>query len=311
MSDTRFTLEEAQALRQASEGDFGPAAERVVLAASDKQAKRHLPMLEKSMKTVKERMRVMMTQTLKEPCVVEAEPLQLSGPMVMADSLRAWLMGALIKQPTGETLAAVGVSPRLGFHLIELAYGAPNVPARVLPSRDRLTLVERETLWPYLLTIAQELCAALGLGRAPAVHIEPTGYPTELGPLATEESGVVQEMSLKLGEYTAGLGFIVTPKALDALRAAQQPKPEGEAVREALESMVAHLSDAEVTVVVHLGATKIPMSDVASLAPGKMIWLDKTPRDPVDVLVEGQHKFLAMPMQRAGAVGVQILTRTP
>jgi flagellar motor switch protein FliM len=42
-----------------------------------------------------------------------------------------------------------------------------------------------------------------------------------------------------------------------------------------------------------------------------MIWLDKTPRDPVDVLVEGQHKFLAMPMQREGAVGVQILTRTP
>lgn len=311
MSDTRFTLEEAQALRQASEGEFQPSAERVVLAASDKQAKRNLPMLEKSMKTVKERMRVMMTHTLKSPCVVEAEPLQLSGPMAMADCLKTWLMGALIKQPTGETLAAVGVSPRLGFHLIELAYGAPNVPARVLPTRDRLTLVERETLWPALLTIAQELCQALGLGRSPAVHIDPTGYPTELGPLATEESGVVQEMSLKLGEYTAGLGFVITPKALDALKSAQEPKNAGQAAQEALAAMAAHLGDAEVTLVAHLGTTQIPMSDVASLAPGKMIWLDKTPRDPVDVLVEGQHKFLAMPMQRAGAVGVQILTRTP
>lgn len=309
MSDTRFTLEEAQALRQASEADMGPSAERVVLAASDKQAKRHLPLLEKSMKVVKERMRVMMTQTLKSPCVVEAEPLQLAGPKTMGDLLKTWLMGALIKQPTGETLAAVGVSPRLGFHLIELAYGAPNVPAKVLPTRDRLTLVERETLWPALLSMAQELCQALDLGRSPAIHIDPTGYPTELGPLATEESGVLQEMSLKLGEYAAGFGFVITPKALDALRGAHEVKPEAQVALEAHAAMMSHLSDAEVTLVAYLGASKISMSEVASLAPGKMIWLDKTPRDPVDVLVEGQHKFLAMPMQRAGAVGVQILTR--
>ncbi len=311
MSDTRFTLEEAQALRQASDADVGPAAVRVVLAASDKQAKRHLPSLEKSMKVVKERMRVMMTQTLKSPCSMEAEPLQLAGPMAMGGALKTWIMGALIKQPTGETLAAVGVSPRLGFHLIELAYGAPNVPAKVLPSRDRLTLVERETLWPALLTIAQELCEALGLGRSPQVHIDPTGYPTELGPLATEESGVMQEMSLKLGEHTAGLGFVITPKALDALQGLHEPKAEGVVLQEALNNMLANLSDAEVTLVAHLGHSKISMSELAALSPGKMIWLDKTPRDPVDVLVEGQHKFLAMPMQREGAVGVQILTRTP
>jgi flagellar motor switch protein FliM len=309
VSDAHFTFEEAAALRQATEAGVKATPERVALAASDKQAKRYLPVLEKSLKVLKESIRVQLTQALKAPCGVEAEPLQLSGPMAMRDALKGWLMGALIKQPTGETLAAVGVSPRLGFHLIELAYGAPNVPAKVLPSRDRLTLVERETLWPAVLTMAQELCQKLNLGAAPAVHIDPTGYPTELGQLATDESGVVQELTLKLGEYPATLSFVITPKALDGLRGDKEPRAD--AALGPQEAMAAHLGDAEVTLVAHLGKTKLPMSDIAALSPGKMIWLDKTPRDPVDVLVEGQHKFLAMPMQREGAVGVQILTRTP
>ena len=311
MSDAHFTFEEAAALRQATEAGVKATPERVALAASDKQVKRYLPVLEKSLKVVKERIRVQLTQALKAPCGVEAEPLQLSGPMAMRDALKGWLMGALIKQPTGETLAAVGVSPRLGFHLIELAYGAPNVPAKVLPTRDRLTLVERETLWPAVLTMAQELCQKLNLGAAAAAHIEPTGYPTELGQLATDESGVVQELTLKLGEYPATISFVMTPKALEGLRGDKEPRPDGEPGQSSQEAMAAHLSDAEVTLVAHLGKTKLPMSDIAALAPGKTIWLDKTPRDPVDVLVEGQHKFLAMPMQREGAVGVQILTRTP
>jgi flagellar motor switch protein FliM len=267
--------------------------------------------VEKSLKVVRERMRVLMTQTLKAPCVVDAEPLQLSGPMAMRDTAKSWLMGALIKQPTGETLAAVGVNARLGFHLIELAYGAPNVPAKVLPTRDRLTLVERETLWPAVLTMAQEACAVLGLGGSAAIHIDPTGYPTELGALMTDESGVVQDMSFKLGEHPATISFVLTPKALDALSGVKDKKSAQEATAAAHDAMVAHLTDAEVTLVAHLGSTKIAMSELASLSLGKIIWLNKTPRDPVDVLVEGQHKFSAMPMQREGAVGVQILTRTP
>jgi flagellar motor switch protein FliM len=306
-----FTAEEVTALRDAAFEKEPGSRQGVCLAVSDRQARKQLPKVEKCMAVVKERLRKRFTHTLRSSSKVDAQPVQLAGPMVMQSEMRTYLMGALICRPSGEVLAAVGVSARLGFHLIELAYGAPNVPAKVLPARDRLTLVERETLWPYLLNIAKDFCEAVGLGEPPQIRIEPTGYPTELGALFTDESGVVQQMSIALGEYPAQLGFILTPKALDALGSSQDDAHQAEALTAAADAMLAHVGSAQVTVVANLGTATVLVRDLVALATDTVIWLDKTPRDPLEVLVEGQPKFQAMPMQRAGAVGVQIVSRTP
>jgi flagellar motor switch/type III secretory pathway protein FliN len=310
VTGANFTLEEATALRDATEAASAQGPQRATLAAADRQARRALPLTEKGLNVVRERLRKLLGQTLKASCVLEGQPLSACGPMGMQDEMRQWVMGAVVKDRAGEILAAIGVSPRLGFHLIELAYGAPNVPAKVVPVRDRLTLVERETLWPAILEMALETCVVLQIGEPPVVHIEPTGYPIELGKLPTQESGIVQQMQLKMGEHLAGLGVMLTPKALDILWASAHAEGQEHAQHEAHTQLVAHLGEAEVCVVAHLGRTSLTMGDVANFAVGKTIWLDKTPRDPVDVSVEGQPKFLAMPMQRAGAVGVQILSRT-
>lgn len=307
MTGADFTQEEATALREAAHAAPGATAQTVSLAASDRHARRRLPDVQRCMAVLQENVRVAMTQHLRTACVVDAQPLQLSGPMVMQDEAKTWLMAARILDAEGELVAALGVSPRLGFHLIELAYGAPNVPARTLPSRTRLTLVERETLWPAILGFAQDLARALALPRGG--RTEPTGFPTELGDLPTGESGVVQAMGVTLGEHPVTLGVVVTPKGLEGL-GVQHDQAQGNPL-DAAAAMVQHVAAADVSVVANLGTTHLAVAELADLQVGQTLWLDKTPRDPVDVLVEGQHKFNAMPMQRAGAVGVQITSRTP
>lgn len=308
MTGADFTAEEATALRDAAHAEPGQAIETVSLAASDRHARRRLPQVQKCLAVLRESVRVAMTQHLRMACVVDAQPLQLSGPMVMQEEAKGWLLAARLLDADNEMVAALGVSPRLGFHLIELAYGAPNVPARTLPTRTRLTLVERETLWPAIYAFAQDLSRALGLPQS--TRTEPMGFPTELGALPTSESGVVQTLAVALGEHQVSLSLVLTPKGLEALGAQHEAAHTG-GLEAAADAMVQHLAAADVTVVANLGTTQMAVSALADLQVGQTLWLDKTPRDPVDVLVEGQHKFNAMPMQRAGAVGVQITSRTP
>jgi flagellar motor switch protein FliM len=60
-----------------------------------------------------------------------------------------------------------------------------------------------------------------------------------------------------------------------------------------------------------LGQTNVPLQTVLALKVGDMVWLDCAQTDYLPVFVEQSLKFLAQPIARNGALGVEIVARVP
>lgn len=310
MSDGALTPEESAALRAAADGAVRATAADVQLAASDRHARRALPMLKEKMTPLLHGTKAVVVRLLRRPCQVTASPLEIAGPMAMQKEAASWLLGAVITSgQEAEPLAWVGLPPMLGYHLIEIAFGAPPVVSKTYLKRDFVTPLEHDTLWPSLESFARSLVRSLGLEHQPALRIAPLAYPIVLDNHDSQESGVSFHAELRLGEELCEVSFLLAPKALDVMHAAALGGDDADKRERAANNMLAHLAGSEVTLVANLGTTEVTVATLAELGVGQMIWLDRVKSTPVDVVVEGQPKFTAMPMQRAGALGVQIVSR--
>ena len=311
MTDSALTPEEAEALRAAADGAVRSGAAEVQLAASDRHAKRALPMLKEKVTPLLHGTKGVVVRLLRRPCQATASALEISGPMAMNKEATGWLLGAAITHgPAREPLAWVGLPPLLAFHLVEVAFGAPAVVSKVWPARDYPTPLEHDTIWPSVEAFTRTFVRAIGFENVAGLRIAPMPHPMVLENYATEESGVSFRAELRLGEEACEVGYLLTPKALDILHAAALGGDDEDKRGRAESHMLAHLSGSEVTLVANLGSTEVTVATLADLRVGQMIWLDRVKSTPIDVTVEGQQKFTAMPMQRAGALGVQIVSRT-
>ena len=310
MSQDALTPEEATALRDAADGALRGQAQQVQLAASDRHARRHLPLLKEKMALLLSGTKAVVVRQLRRPCQVTSTPPELAGPMAMGEQAQGWIVGAAVRTATdADPVAWLGFPPVLAFHLIEVAFGAPGVISKSWPQRDFLTPLEKETVWPVVEACARAMVRAFGLDVTGQVRISPLPYPVALEGLSEQESGVSFRAQLRLGEDVCEVGFALTPKALDLLHEAAAGEAVGNKLERAATNMLAHLGQSEVQLLANLGTTQLTVRALTELQAGQMIWLDKVKSSPIDVLVEGQLKFTAMPMQRAGAVGVQIVSR--
>jgi flagellar motor switch protein FliM len=313
MTDTAaaagLSEEEVAALREAVAPE-APSAQTASLGGGDRKARRKLPILERESVAFVEFVRRMMGRELRGACPVKLLDMELAGQLGMQHEAQTWLLGAALTLPDGPPLAYLGVSPRLGFHLIELAYGAPSTPAKSLPPRLRLTKVEKQTLFPSLEMLMGGLAKTLLPQDFEAARIEQLATPPELEAGPTTEAGVVTALELTLGEESVRIGICLTPRALERLSdGTVLAEDEEEVVQSPLARMRAHVEATEVMVVVDLGHAQVSVNTLASMNAGTVIWLDHVQSDPLVVCVEGNPKFLATPMQRAGAVGVKIVKR--
>jgi flagellar motor switch protein FliM len=299
--------EEAAALREAVAPEAAPA-HGSNLAGGDRKARRKLPLLTRELESFVEFVRRTLGRELRGNIAVKLCDLELAGHLAMQHEATTWLLGASLALPDQPPLGYVGVSPRLGFHLIELAYGAPPLPAKALPPRLRLTKVERQTLFVPLQTLAGGLAQALWPTDVDACSITPLDTPPQLVEEPTTEAGVVCAVELTLGEEAVRIGFCLTPRALERLDDGTQTAAAVD-TPEPAEQLRAHVHATEVGVVATLGTAQVAMGTLAALRPDTVIWLDHVQSEPLVVAVEGQPKFLGVPMQRAGAVGVKIVKR--
>jgi flagellar motor switch protein FliM len=297
--------EEVAALREAVAPEAA-TAQAASLGGGDRKARRKLPILERELATFIEFVRRTMGRELRGACTVKRTDLELAGHLAMQHEAATWLLGAALNLPDGAPLGYLGVSPRLGFHLIELAYGAPATPAKALPPRLRLTKVEKQTLFPFLEILTAGLAKALFPADVETSTISMLATPPELEESLTTEAGVVSAVEVSLGEEAVRIGFCLTPRALERLddgvvvvEASAEESPQAR--------LRAHVEATEVNIVVNLGSAPVSMNTLATLSPGAVLWLDHVQSEPLVVCVEGQPKFLATPMQRSGAVGVKIV----
>lgn len=311
MTDSALTPEETEALRAAADGALRAEAAEVQLAASDRHAKRALPMLKERMTPLLHGTKAVVVRLLRRPCQLTASSLDVLGPMALGKEAMGWLLGAAVTVGAGtEPLAWVGLPPGFAFHLVEVAFGAPPAVSKTFPKRDYPTPLEHETLWPALEAFARALVRALGLEQQATLRVAPMPHPMSLEHYAGEESGVAFRAEVRLGEERVEVGYLLAPKLLDMLHAAALGGDEAGSRDRAANNMLAHLAGSEVTLVANLGSTQVTVATLSELRVGQMIWLDRVKSTPIDVTVEGQPKFTAMPMQRAGALGVQIVSRT-
>lgn len=310
MSDASLSPTEIEALRDATREQGGVSVDTVELAASDRQAKRRLPALRSKLDVVLKRNRQALSRALHVNVECSWAPVELAGPMAMAQEVTDALMGAIIRlKANQEPLAWVALPPAMAFHLIEVAFGGPACVPGPQPQRVQLTPLERDTLWPFLQDAAQALIAGLSLELAGALEVVPTGYPVRFGGLRTQESGVVLHVLTPLGSTEGRLNIVLAPKALEFTDAPASGAQRAARLESAADAMLLHVSEAQVLLVATLGTTSVSVGELMDLQVGQMIWLEHSQTQPIEISIEGHPKFTAMPMQRAGAVGVQIMER--
>ncbi|MBE7220820.1 MAG: hypothetical protein INR64_20320, partial [Caulobacteraceae bacterium] len=223
-------------------------AAEVQLAASDRHAKRALPMLKERMTPLLHGTKAVVVRLLRRPCQLAASDLAISGPMALGKEATGWLLGAAVTAgPGAEPLAWVGLPPVFAYHLVEVAFGAPPGVSKLYPRRDYPTPLEHETLWPAVEAFGRTLVRALGFEGQAGLRIAPVPHPIVLENYAGDESGVAFRAEVRLGEDSVEVGYLLAPKALDLLHAAALGGDEQASRERAASNMLAHLSGSEVT----------------------------------------------------------------
>lgn len=303
-----LSQEEAVALQQAIASEKN-LARQIALGGGDRKARRKIPTLQRLLADYGEFIRINMTRELRHTCAVKVLDMELSGQLSMQHESESWLLGAGLSVASGSALAYLGVAPRLGFHLIEMAYGAPNAPAKSLPLRQRLTQVEQQTLMPVLRMLLEGLRKQVFEFNEDQAVIGLLDTPPILEDEQTTEAGIVTGFEITIGSEAVRIGLILTPRALEHIDEHAGIGTDNLDDASPAAWMRAHVAATEVNVSVDLGSVHVPMHTIAGLTAGTVLWLDRIQSESLVVSVEGQPKFLATPMQRAGAVGVKIVKR--
>jgi flagellar motor switch protein FliN/FliY len=74
---------------------------------------------------------------------------------------------------------------------------------------------------------------------------------------------------------------------------------------------MAHLMDVPVRVTVEVGRRKLPLSELARLAPGSLVVLDRQAHEPADILVNGRVVAHGEIVTIDGAYGVRVTRVLP
>lgn len=320
MSDAALSAEELAALRDASqdfaateppEGGVAGAREPkpVQLAAPDRQARRRLPALEPRLPILLRAHRHIVSTEMRVSLDVAFSTPEVASPSRMAAEVTSWQYGAVLRlKEHAEPIAWIGLPYEIAFHLIEVAYGVAAGSPGPLPGRRQLTAIERETLQPFLQQVADAFSRDLHFSRIGPTELVLLPYPPKFDGLRTQESGVVLRLQIPMAQGTLPYTLVLLPKALEQVEPDEKNAVATEA-RVKRDQLIENVCNAEVDVAAHLGTVSVSVATLNNLRSGQVIWLEHNQSEPIELLVEGQPKFTAMPMQRAGAVGVAIVER--
>jgi len=298
VSSALLTEEEIAALRQETRG--GPkTAEDVNLNSAERSLRRLMPQLETRLGNFIEQQELSLGCTLRRQWRAASVQMEVTGPGTARDALRDCVMVASLRTPHG-LVGYLGIRLDFAWQLVETFFGAvgsnTDTQAGWLPPRRRLSEIERRTLSPHFEQIAKMM--AEGLGCTSQLEPEDT---SGFGPSFPREVEALVSWTVSEAERTPAFFAALLPNIDECLGVAAKVP-----VASARGWIANHLNGASVEVSAVLGVAEMSLERLLSLSPGDIVRLDRSQYDLVPVLIEGISKFLAKPMPRHGAVGVEI-----
>ena len=312
MSDL-FSAQERAALR--ADGAAAAAnlvAEPVRLEAHERSLRRHLPALQERTEALFAALQGQLRLLVQRPVQIIPSAAGLMGRAQLSASVGRWGAALALRSHQGSLVGYLALDDSLCLSLVELAYGAKlealePVPASTAaagpPRQDR---VAQQIVTPLLLQGAEAFWRTLAAraGTVPVLHT-----PLERLPLALPadlDAAWHAQLRFSLGPREAAIDLLLVPHLVPDLLATAAPQR-----LPARQAIAAHLLQIPLEVTALLGQAQVPVSRMSAWSLGDMVWLDQAHSEPLPLLVAGICKFTARPLQRHGALGVEIVTRLP
>jgi len=332
MTDASLTPEEQAALHAELEtAGRGVKPEPVDLVAGDRAFREQVPAFERSFELFKLALQDTIAKTLKTPCQVSPQPLEVVGPKMIEQTLAAHTGVAEIVDQSNALQGYCAFNDDFCAAVVEQVFGGVPLGQKVQgdaageeaddaePIEDApegesaevkeaikqpLTELERETFEMFfgkVLVLIQEHVLAGANVRLKHRYV-PFGLPTEVP--SDLDSVLLCRFDFEIAgsQYTLDLVLFVGLMKLGL----QGESKSGTGKRP--EWMVKHLARADIEVTGSLGHIELSLADLLGLRAGDVLRLDRGRHDTVPVLIEGIHKFNAKPVQQHGVFGVEIQT---
>jgi flagellar motor switch protein FliN/FliY len=176
-----------------------------------------------------------------------------------------------------------------------------------------LTRIEEHLLKDFAEKILLQLSLAWpsqGLAGLEGIGFEAT--PENIQIVTPRENVQICRLEVKTASIQSGLTFILplsfVEKTIDErLRELRLGRPAGVADSASQALVQRTLSQAALTVTARTPAIRLRTRDVAKLAPGQVILLTREADDPIEVLVNGRHRFMASMGQSRRRLAARIL----
>ena len=307
MDTPLFTPEEIEALRADLVQPRDREAESVDLASGDHALRKVVPIVERRLEFLSGAIDLALSRTLRETFASKAEPPEVVGPRTAMGNMKEMAIVCEIQSEDMGLIGFIGLDSLLSFLTVERAFGAAvtdgptSVATWVIPQRNRLTDVERNTVFPTVVDLVDELNIRVFERSVGAVEVKriPAGLTPELPPQV--ESTILWKMFYDIAGKSGVVALLLLPNLVDILIR----KDRLDASRLPY-WMTAHLGQTSVELRAVLGRSDLSVRELVSLEPGDIVRLDVSQEDLVAVQVEGKTKLLGTPMQQNGAFGVEI-----
>lgn len=199
----------------------------------------------------------------------------------------------------------------MSFSLLELMLGS-SVSNESLPLERTLTTIEVNILKNTMRNITKDLQKAF----TPIVHLNPSLTKVEnnfrLVNIVDEETEVlVSTFNISAGSEKAGqMRFIIPYLTIEPFREAFKEMVTITQISTNWRDMFVRESmEMNCDVIARSGLIDMTVREILDLQPGDVIDLGYDPEQPLDILIENQPKFLAIPGERNGKKAVHITRR--
>lgn len=302
-----LSVEEMEALRADLQQPKSREAEPVDLASGDHALRRVVPIIERRLELFQSAVELIVARSIRETLTPLSHPPDVIGPRTATGTMRELSMVIEIHTPEFGLVGFVGVEKLVSFLLVERSFGAQlnTGPAKddnwFVPTRERLSDFERQTLVPLLDNLLVELKSRVfeELEQDLILEMIPGGLPPELPPQV--ESTIIWKLRFKLGEDNSGFVLVLLPNILELLIRKDRVQAEF------LPTLMAtHLANTRVQVSAALGQASLSLEDFLNLREGDVVRLDRSQEDLVELEIEGASKMRGLPIQRNGAFAIDV-----
>ena len=299
-----LTPEEMQALRQHAQ-DLGDkqAAQTLDLTSNDRGMRKGEKGLSRALGLFATRVEAHLRAITKKPATTTAEPVEVLGPDAGNKLLGELAAVVAVRAADVGLIGYLAIDAAMAFSLVERAFGAAK-GAGAAPTRKRLTRLELETVLPFVAELVQQLSMALGQRDQQRFSFERLSSTVEPELPNGIASVGCWRCQVSADPLAGQVVLMLLPPLVEMATAFAKPVQAAPVSQEG--RLARHLLAADVSVSGTLGTAQVSVAELLALRPGDLIRLEGAVTDPVVVSVQGHPKFVAQPLQRAGALAVTV-----